>query len=57
MWNFLSTGSGGIDWAGLPVVSELLGVQDHEALLWRLQVIKRHKPQRNAPDGAAQEEP
>lgn len=47
MWNFLANGSGGLDWAGLPVVSELLGVQDPEGLLWRLMAIKRHRPRRD----------
>jgi hypothetical protein len=39
-WNFLANGSGGIDWAGLPVVCALLGIRDLE----RLQVIRTHKP-------------
>lgn len=43
-WNFLATGAGGIDWAGLPVVVELLGVDDVEQLLERLYVIRTHKP-------------
>jgi hypothetical protein len=42
-WNLLANGSGGIDWAGLPVVAELLGLMDVEMLLWRLLVIKRHR--------------
>jgi hypothetical protein len=40
---------GGWDWAGLPLVCELLGVQDPEALIARLQVIKQHKPDQAEP--------
>ncbi len=36
----LANGMGGIDWAGLPVVCELLGVGDVEGLLQRLATIK-----------------
>lgn len=45
-WNHLATGMGGIDWQGLPIVVELLGIADAELdlLLHRLHVIKRHKP-------------
>lgn len=45
-WNHLATGMGGIDWQGLPVVVELLGVADAqlELLLHRLKVIKTHRP-------------
>lgn len=35
---------GGLDLAGLPLVVELLGVVDVEALLDRLLTIKTHKP-------------
>jgi len=37
---------GGIDWAGLPVVVELLGITDPEAVINRLQVIKGYQPER-----------
>lgn len=47
-WNLLATGSGGIDWSGLPVVAELLGVEDVEGLLTRLEVIRMHKPPEQA---------
>ena len=40
-WSFLHTGQGSLDWAGLPVVVEYLGITDVEGLLTRLQVIKR----------------
>jgi hypothetical protein len=43
-WNLLANGMGGIDWAGLPMVAALLGVQDVDALVHRLFVIKTHKP-------------
>jgi hypothetical protein len=35
---------GGLDWAGLPLVIELLGVADVEALIDRLLTIKTHRP-------------
>ncbi|MCW7542019.1 hypothetical protein OOT46_29920 [Aquabacterium sp. A7-Y] len=35
---------GGLDWAGLLLVVELLGVSDVEALLHRLHIIKTHRP-------------
>ncbi len=31
---------GGIDWAALPIVSELLGIDDIESLITRLVVIR-----------------
>jgi hypothetical protein len=34
---------GGFDWAGLPLVVALLGVQDVEALLNDLNTIKLHR--------------
>lgn len=34
---------GGIDWAGLPLVVEHLGIDDVEGLLHRLLTIKLHK--------------
>jgi hypothetical protein len=40
----LATGTGAFDWAGLPIVCALLGVQDVELLIDRLMVIKLHKP-------------
>ena len=43
-WNLLADGSGGIDWAGLPLVCELLGVTELEPFLMRLEVIKNHHP-------------
>jgi hypothetical protein len=48
-WNHLATGMGGIDWAGLPIVAELLGFDDPEALIELLLTIKTHKPGADAP--------
>jgi hypothetical protein len=38
---------GGMDWDGLPLVCEMLGITDVEALIWRMQVIKNYKPTEN----------
>lgn len=43
-WNLLSNGMGGIDWAGLPIVAELLAVQDLELLTDALLAIRQYKP-------------
>ncbi len=43
-WNYLSNGSGGLDWNGMPVVIEHLGIKDVEGLLHRLVTIKTHRP-------------
>lgn len=42
VWNLLANGHGGIDWSGLPLVTELLGIDDIDGLILRLQVIKTH---------------
>jgi hypothetical protein len=42
--HLLGNGMGGIDWAGLPFVIELLGIQDIEMFIERLTVLKLHKP-------------
>lgn len=34
---------GGIDWAGLPIVVDLLGISDIDGLILRLQTIKAHQ--------------
>lgn len=39
----LSNGMGAIDWAGLPVVVEMLGIDDVEMLLERIQTIRSHR--------------
>lgn len=45
---------GGLDWAGLPVVVELMGIDDIEALVTRLAAIKNHRPpDEEKPDGIA----
>lgn len=41
----LCTRQGSIDWAGLPLVAALLGVQDIDTLVRNLMTIKFHKPQ------------
>jgi hypothetical protein len=43
-WNMLSNGSGGLDWQGLPLAVEMYSVDDVEALIEGLLVIKTHKP-------------
>ena len=43
-WNLLGNGSGGIDWAGMPLVCELLGVEDLESFMLRIEIIKNHTP-------------
>jgi hypothetical protein len=48
-WNHLANGAGGIDWAGLPLVVELLGIDDIADLMHGLVTIKLHKPRRPEP--------
>lgn len=40
-WNLM----GGLDWAALPVVVELLGVADPERLVYQLAAIRDHHQQ------------
>ncbi len=51
-WRLLSNGMGGVDWAGLDLVVELLGVSDVEGLVRRLAVIKAHRPPTGGPQEA-----
>lgn len=44
IFNGLSNGVGGLDWAGLPLLVTYHGVRDVEGLLHRLLVIKGHHP-------------
>ena len=44
VYNALANGSGGLDWAGLPVVCEWMGIEDLDGLMQRLIVIKTHRP-------------
>lgn len=37
----LANGMGGLDWSGLPLVAELLGIDDPAALIERLLTIKQ----------------
>ena len=46
-WRLLANGMGGIDWAGLPIVIEMLGIHDPESLIARMQVIRSYKPTEN----------
>lgn len=39
-FNMLANGNGGIDWAGLPTVAALLGLDDIATLVHRLMTIK-----------------
>lgn len=41
----MANGSGGIDWAGLALMVALFDVDDVDALVHRLLVIKSHKPE------------
>ena len=43
-FQMLSNGTGGIDWAGLPIVAALLGVADLEAFARHLITIKTYRP-------------
>ena len=47
--NLLANGTGGLDWAALPLVASWLGVVDVDALLARLEVIKLHRPADDSP--------
>lgn len=40
----LANGMGGMDWAGLPMVAALLGVDDIEAFARHLMTIKAYRP-------------
>lgn len=40
----LANGMGGLDWAGLPLVVELLGIDDVDTFLQRLMTIKTYRP-------------
>lgn len=42
----LANGSGGIDWAGLPLACALFGVRDVTGLVERLRVIKAYDAKR-----------
>jgi hypothetical protein len=43
-WRMLANGMGGIDWAGLPIVADMLGITDPQALIEHLTLIKAYKP-------------
>lgn len=46
----LGNGHGGIDWAGLPLVVEWLGITDVDGLLHRVTVIKSYRKPGAEPD-------
>jgi hypothetical protein len=44
---------GGLDWAGLPLVAEMLGIDNPQQLINRLLVIRSYNPKdRNGPGDA-----
>lgn len=45
VFSALHNGVGGIDWAGLDLMVDVLGIDDVEDLVHRLRVIKNHRPQ------------
>lgn len=51
----LTNGAGSIDWAGLPIVAELLGIDDLETLIRRLMTIKHHRPGDRSTEQPAEE--
>jgi len=46
--SLLKTGTGGINWAGLPLVAGWLGIEDLDGLLDRIAVIALYKPKQEA---------
>lgn len=48
VFNVLCDGFGGVNWAGLDLWVEKLGIEDVDGLLDRLRIIKLHKPTRDA---------
>lgn len=55
IFNGLSNGMGGLDWAGLPLLVALHDVRDVEGLLHRLHTIKVHQARQDArPDKPAE---
>lgn len=52
--NLLANGTGGIDWAGLPLVAAYLGVQQLEPFIDALEAVLTHQPDAS---GKEEEEP
>lgn len=52
VFNGLTNGMGGLDWAGLPLLCAYHCVNDVEGLMHRLLVIKSHRKQDDADRGA-----
>ena len=44
VYALLNNGTGGLDWAGLPLLVGWMGIHDVEALMHRLAVIRLHRP-------------
>jgi hypothetical protein len=56
VWNALTNGMGGIDWSGLPLQVELLGIDDVETLCEALVNIKLYRMRRDHDDDAGPDE-
>ncbi|MCZ8073849.1 MAG: hypothetical protein O9341_06925 [Paucibacter sp.] len=50
-FSMLADRQGGLDWAGLPLVSSWLGVQDLDGLMHRLNIIKLYQRPQADPSG------
>ena len=48
----LANGMGGLDWAGLPIVAELLGIDEIESRVHRLMTIKAWRPDSDSSNGS-----
>lgn len=48
--NLLAGGMGGIDWAGLPLAAEFLGIRHLEPVLEALEVVLTHRPPKTDED-------
>jgi hypothetical protein len=44
VFSLLSNGMGGLDWSGLPLACDWLGIEDIDGLLYRLHTMKTHTP-------------
>lgn len=53
VYNFLCDGMGGVNWAGLELVTGMLGIEDIEPLMWRLLTIKMHQPPKDDSEASA----
>lgn len=53
MFNLLADGMGGLRWEALPLIVGWLGIDDIEALMDRLSVIKLHRKDKSDATGNA----